>query len=981
MKKLKLDLPLFLLMLLGVLGSAKAQFTVNGIVTSEEEGLPLIGATVLIKGSSTGTVTDLDGNYSIAVPDENTILLFSYTGYTPRELTVGGQTNLDVALSPDIAQLEEVVIVGYGVQKKSDITGSVASVSKTRLEQVPNVNFAQALQGAVPGLTINLNDAGAEGNNVSIMVRGRNSIEASNTPLIVLDGIPYSGSVSEINPDDIESIEVLKDASAAAIYGSRGSNGVILITTKKGKIGKPVINYNGYYGIQEMANVPRVLTGPEFYEFKSTRNPDQLTDSEIEAYNSGNYTDWIDETTRMGQKQQHTLSVSGGTDAVRYFISGTLLDVTGIAKGDAFKRYSTRFNLEAKVTDWLTIGTNTQLSLADRGGLTPSWSGGVDGAFYMNPLTSVRDEHGDLAVYPWPEDLYWGNPLQHTLAENHDKRYKVFSNNFLNVNIPWIPGLQYKLNTGVEFASREQYSYYGRDTKSGLENGGESDVRNRTDNTYLVENILSYNRDFGRHRLFVTALYSYQKDGWEQHRIQSQGFPNDVLTWHQAATGNLVDPSSGFQREDLLSQMLRINYTFDQRYILTLTGRRDGFSGFGNNRKWGLFPSLALGWNLSNEPFLRHVDFLDQLKLRVSYGENGNQAVGPYETLARLSEFSYLDGSTTAPGYLPSKLGNPDLGWETTRSLNFGLDFAFLKGRISGNLDVFNSDTYDLLLNRSISSVHGITSITENIGETNNTGIELGLTSHNINRSNFKWTSTATFSYVKNKIVSLYGVLDEDGNETDDVLNQWFIGQPIRVNYGKLFDGVFQLDDDIASSAQPEARPGDARVKDINGDGKIDDEDRAINGQRDPKYLWGLINTVQYKGFSLNVFIHGVTGVTKRNTLLNDDVWSSRRNTTFKNWWTPENPTNEFYANAENANPDGAQFYENADFIRLKDVSLSYDFPLAGKNRSGIQKLRVYLTGRNLMTITDFEGLDPELNSDRDVPLQKEYLIGMMLGF
>jgi TonB-linked SusC/RagA family outer membrane protein len=972
---------LLLLMLTLPLSVVFSQKTISGNVTSGDEGLPMIGATVLIKGTSSGTVTDIDGNYSITAMEENATLVFSYTGYSSYEILVGTQTVINVVLDLDIAQLDEVVVVGYGTQKKSDITGAVASVSKTRLEQVPNVNFAQALQGAIPGVTINLNDAGAEGGDLSILVRGRNSIEASNTPLIILDGIPYSGSVSEINPDDIASIEVLKDASAAAIYGSRGSNGVILISTKKGEIGKPSINYSGYYGIQKIANIPRVLTGPEFFDFKTLRNPDQITDSERAIYNNGTFTDWADETTRTGQKQQHTMSVSGGTEKMRYFVSGTFLDVTGIAEGDDFQRYTTRLNLEANVADWLTIGTNTQLSLADRSGFTPSWSGGIDGAFYMNPLTTIRDEAGKLSIYPWPEDIYWGNPLQHTLAENKDNRYKVFSNNYVNVDIPWIPGLKYRLNTGVEYANRERNTYYGRNTKNGLEDGGSSDIRNRVDNNYIVENILSYNKAFGKHNVFVTALYSYQKDSWEEHRTEAQGFPNDVLTWHQAATANLVTPSSGFQREDLLSQMLRVNYSFNSRYLITLTGRRDGFSGFGTNRKWGFFPSVALGWNISNESFLNDVQFLDQLKLRVSYGENGNQAVGPYETLARLSEFSYLDGSSTAPGYIPSKLGNPDLGWETTKSFNIGLDFAFLKGRVSGSLDFFNADTYDLLLDRSISSVHGITSITENIGETSNKGIELALTTYNISSPNLKWTTSATVSYIKNEIVSLYGILDDEGNETDDVLNRWFIGQPIRVNFGKLFDGVFQTGDEIGTSAQPDARPGDAKVKDINEDGKIDDQDRVINGQLDPKYIWGLTNTLQYRDFSLTVFIHGANGVTRRNTLLNDDVWSSRRNTTLKNWWSPENPTNEFYANAENANPDGAQFYEKADFIRLKDISLAYDLPLSFQKKIGVEKLRVYVAGRNLATITKFEGLDPELNNDRDVPLQKEYLVGLILGF
>lgn len=971
---------LLVLFLISVTISYAQEKSISGKVT-DDDGLGIPGVTVLEKGTTNGTVTDVDGNYSLTVSSSAAIVVFSYVGMTTREIEVGDQSVIDVTMEASAIGLDEVVVVGYGTQKKSDITGSVASVSTERLEQIPNTNFAQALQGAVPGININTNAAGAEGNNMSILIRGRNSIEASNTPLIVLDGIPYSGSISEINPDDIKSIEVLKDASSAAIYGSRGSNGVILITTKKGEKGKPAIQYNGFYGIQEIANVPDILTGPEFWEFKMTRNPDQITDSEREIYESGTWTDWIDETTRMGQKQQHTLSLSGGTDNMNYFLSGTYLDVAGIAVGDDFKRYSTRFNFEAKVNDWISIGSNTQLSLTDRSGFAPSWSGGVDGAFYMNPLTKVRDENGKLTVYPWPEDIYWGNPLASTLADSKDNSYKVFTNNYFNISIPWVEGLEYKLNTGVEYAHRERNSYYGRDTKSGREDGGRSDSRNRVDNNYIVENILSYTREFGAHRIFATALYSFQKDRWEEHRVQAQGFPNDVLTWHQASTGNLVNPSSGYQNENIISQMLRLNYGYDSRYLITLTGRRDGFSGFGTNRKWGIFPSVALGWNIANESFFEPVELINQLKLRASFGENGNQAVGPYETLARLSEFSYLDGTATAPGYMPSKLGNPELGWESTRSYNIGLDFGMLDGRISGSLDAFNADTYDLLLDRSISPVHGITSITENIGKTNNQGIEAMVTSYNISKPDLKWETTATFSYNKNKIVSLYGYLDEEGVEVDDVGNRWFIGEPIRVNFGRLFDGVWQLDDVIANSAQPEANPGDAKIVDVNEDGKIDDDDRVIQGQRDPKILWGLNNTLGYKDFTLTFFIHGVNGVTKNNSLMNDDVWSSRRNTTMKNWWTPDNPTNDFYANSDDAQRYGATFYEKADFIRLKDITLSYDIPQSLRSRIGFNRLRVYVTGRNLLTITKFGGLDPELSSDRDVPLQKEYLIGLILGF
>ncbi|WP_321373280.1 TonB-dependent receptor [uncultured Draconibacterium sp.] len=982
----------FLLVLSIGLSSFAQNQTINGTVNGEDASA-LPGVTVVVKGTTHGTVTDASGEYVLSDVPKDAILHFSFVGMQAQDIPVEGQSVINVVLRASDIGLDEVVVVGYGTQRKSDITGAVASVGQDRLEQIPNTNFAQALQGAIPGVTISTNSASAEGGNMSIMVRGRNSIEASNTPLIVLDGIPYSGSISEINPDDIQSIEVLKDASSAAIYGSRGANGVILVTTKRGKTGKPTINYNGYYGIQEIASLPDIMDGEEFWQFKNTRNPEQITDSEREVYESGQWTDWIDVTTRTGKKQQHTLSLSGGTEKMNYFVSGTYLDVEGVAVGDDFQRYSTRFNFEAEVTDWFTLGSNTLLSLADRGGFAPNWSGGTAGAFWMNPLTKAFDENGEPTIYPWPEDVYWGNPLAGTLADSKDKRYKVFTNNYAIVNVPWVPGLQYKLNTGIEYANREQASYYGRNTKDGLENGGESSVTNRVDNDYTVENILSYTNEFGAHKIFATALYSYQRSGYEWHRTDAQGFPNDVLTWHQASTANLVTPSSSFRKETILSQMLRLNYSYDSRYLITVTGRRDGYSGFGTNRKWGTFPSVALGWNIANESFFSDVEFMNQLKLRFSYGENGNQAVGPYETLARLSERSYLDGTSTAPGYRPTKLGNPDLGWEATKSFNFGLDFGFFDGKLSGSLDVYNSDTYDLLLDRSISPVHGITSITENIGKTNNKGIELMLNSYNVQNDNFTWTTSATFSYTKNKIVGLYGYLDEDGNEIDDLGNRWFIGEPIRVNFGRVFDGIWQLDDDIENSAQPDAIPGDAKIVDQitvdtdgdgipdEADGVINDDDRVIQGQRDPKVMWGLTNTLKYKAFSFTFFLHGMHGHKKSNSLMTDNVWSSRRNTTQKNWWSEDNPSNEWIGNSEDNQTHGATFIESAGFVRVKDVTLSYDLPTSLTSKIGFNKLRVYATGRNLMTFTNYNGLDPELSGDRSVPLQKEYLVGLILGF
>lgn len=977
--KLSLFLPVLFLAL-----QVQAQNTVTGKVTSSDDDSGLPGVNIIIKGTSNGTTTDLEGTYTLEVPAEAT-LVFSSVGYTTEEVIVGNQSVINFVMNPDVTALEEIVVVGYGTQKKSDITGSVASLPQERLEQVPNTNFAQAIQGAIPGVSIVSNSAGAEGNDVAILIRGRNSISANNSPLIVLDGMPYSGSISEINPTDIASIEVLKDASASAIYGSRGANGVILITSKQGKSGKPMISYDGFYGIQQIASLPDFLSPSEFYEFKNIREPGSMTDSEEELFQSGGGTDWLDVTTQNGHKQQHTLSVSGGAENVKYYLSGSFLDVEGVAVNDLFKRYTTRFNLEANITKWLTVGTNTQLSMTDRSGIPSSWNGGTDGAFWMNPLTTSHDEFGNPTIYPWPEEVYWGNSLAPTLAASSDKSYKIFSNNYLNIDFPFAPGLSYKLNTGIEYANRARASYYGRNTKSGLESQGEADTRNSVGTNLVVENILNYNRDFGKHNIFVTGLYSYQNDEYTQHRLESQGFPNDVLTWYQANVGNLIEPSYEYEDFSIISSMLRINYGYDSRYLLTLTARRDGYSGFGSDTKWGNFPSVALGWNIANEDFMASSSVASTLKLRLSYGQNGNQAVDPYETLARLSERSYLDGSTTAPGYIPSKLGNPLLGWESTTSFNAGIDYGFLEDRIQGSLDVYESMTDALLLDREISPVHGITEVTQNIGKTKNRGLEFALIANVINSGDFSWDISGNISYMKNEIVELYG------ETQDDILNNWFIGQPIRVNYHYEFDGVYQEGEDLENAPIPDAEPGFAKIVDQNLDTLIDaDNDRVIMGQRDPKIITGLNMTFAYKNFTLNIFSHSAHGMTKYNSLKRDDVWGEvRRNTTIKNWWTPDNPTNEYWANNIDANPRGVRIYENASFWRLKDVTLSYDLPTGTLEKMGFNRFRLYFTGRNLLTVTEYEGLDPELNqgngsatsADRQIPLQQEYIFGLNLSF
>jgi len=457
---------LFLLLILFAFTSNAQNKNITGKVM-DTDGLGIPGVTILEEGTTNGTVTNADGDYSISVSSSAEILVFSYVGMLKQEIEIGNQTEINVTLEASDIGLDEVVVVGYGTQKKSDITGSVASLPNERLEMIPNTNVAQALQGAVAGVSVTNNSSNAEGNDVTILIRGRNSITASNTPLIVLDGMPYSGSLSDINPTDIQSLEILKDASSAAIYGARGSNGVILVTSKRGKDGKARFNYDGYYGMQQATNVPDLLTPSEFYDFKNYREPGEITTSEEALYQSGGGTEWVDLALRTGTTMQHNLSVSGGSKKLKYYLSGSLLDVEGIAVGDNYQRSSLRINLESGVTNWLTLGTNTQLSYSDRSGRHASWSGGLDGAYYLNPLSSSHDENGNLTIYPWPEEVYWGNPLQNTLAKESDKLYKVVSNVYFDVELPFVPGLSYKLNAGIEYTGSRRGTYWLPDKPSG----------------------------------------------------------------------------------------------------------------------------------------------------------------------------------------------------------------------------------------------------------------------------------------------------------------------------------------------------------------------------------------------------------------------------------------------------------------------------------------------------------------------------------
>ncbi|MHA7830259.1 MAG: TonB-dependent receptor [Flagellimonas sp.] len=957
--------------------SKTSQYTITGKVV-DEFGTPLLGTTVAVKGTTLGTTTDFDGNYSLAIENPNAVLQFSYVGYVTQEIELGNQTNINVKLLPGNAKLDEVVVVGYGTQKKSDVTGSVASVAEERLDLVPNRNIAQVLQGALPGVTVRQTTAGAVGEQ-TIIVRGRNSILASNEPLIVLDGVPYYGDLNDISVNDIASLEVLKDASASAIYGSRGSNGVILVTTKAGTPGKAKISYQGKFGVQEPINLPVFLTGKEFYDFKSTRNAELLTDTEIANYEAGLETDWIDLSLRTGYTQTHNISVTGGNENTKYYIGGNFLDVKGLSVTDRYRRVSGRVNIDTKITDWLEFGTRSQFTYDDRGGYDIDY----EAVFEINPLlANPFDENGEVNLFPWPE-FPDENPLEAQNYKDEDYSNQIVSNNYINVAFPFLKGLNYRLNTGIRRRWTERKTYAGNNTVVGIANSGQAYLSSTEFKNNVVENILTFNKEFGKHNVFLTGVYSYEENEQYFEELTAVNFPNDEFSYFGISQASSLVAQNDYQRTALISQMLRLNYSFNNTYLLTLTGRRDGFSGFGPDNKWGIFPSVALGWNISREAFLENSNTINQLKLRLSWGVNGNQAVDPYSSITRLRDRNTLSGDESLVGYVPSVIGDKDLGWESSETYNMGLDFGFFNNRIFGDLNLYETNTSDLLLNRTISSVHGINQVTQNIGETQTRGLELSLSVVPLMTQDFNWRISGNFSTNKNKIVSLYGDLQGNGEEINDLANAWFVGEPIRVNFDQKMIGVWQLGEEEEAAVYDRV-PGDAKIEDVDNNGVLDDDDRQIIGQQDPKFTWGMSNTFQYGNLGLEIFFIGSHGATGFNNLLRDNTAAEiRRNVLKKNWWTPDNPTNEYYRNNDEVR--GASIYEDASFVRLKDITISYNFPEKVLERIKLDKLQLFASGRNLLTITDWTAGDPELvlpSSQAGIlPLQRELTLGLTLGF
>lgn len=982
--------------------SSTTKKTISGIVY-DEEGEPVIGATVMERGTSNGVSTDLDGKFTLSVSPTSTVDITCIGNQKWSAKADKGDFS-NIVLVPDSKVLDEAVVVGYGVQRKSDLTGSVASVNSKSLEKRPAPNIIQSLQGTVPGLNISLTGSDAEGSSSSIMIRGQKSISANSTPLIILDGVPFDGAWSEINPNDIESIEVLKDASSSAIYGARGANGVILVTTKQGEKGKLAVNFDMYFTVDKAINIPRVMNGEEFYKYKyealkeantTTPTPDNpepwmgsFTPTELAMHADGRSTDWVDLALQTGVKQFYNLSFRGGVNKTNYFVSLNLTDVKGIARGNQFKRYNIRLNLQQEFTSWLKFFTNTQFGRYDRGGSSAYFPR----AFQMVPLSEPYNEDGTIKSVSWEDssEAFCVNPLDNLQIRNTNIRNKLITNNGIEIKLPFLPGFSYKLNTGFTYQNSDWRQYEGNNCYYGAKYNGRIQSEEWHTQDWLLENIITYQRDFGKHRVFFTGLYSAQSYTRESTSLDGKDFPNDVMYYYQISKAGTLSGSSTYLKQNHISQMARLNYSYDSRYLVTLTVRRDGYSAFGDKSKFGVFPSMALGWNITNEDFFRRLniqDIVSNLKYRLSWGKNGNEAISAYTTLPQLSTFNYLkDDHSPAFGFYPNKLASPNLGWETTKSLNTGIDFMLWNGRLQGSLDLYWSTTSDLLLSRSIPTINGTGTITENIGKTKNNGIELQITSNNIATRDFEWSTTFTLQHDHSEIVNV-GLYDENGKPMDDVASKWFIGQPVQSNYDYKIVGIWQIADPANPKGQQDPAyrysiPGYVRYLDADGQNDITVNDRVLIGSAVPKIRMGLSNSFRYKGVYLSFLLTSQLGQTAPNELLTVSHNSYRQNRLLVDFWTPENPNAKYPKNAldNSVNPMDANFYEKTDFLRISDVTLGYKLPQRLSKKALLNNVEVYMNIKNLATWTKWGGLDPEfISNQRAIPQTRSFTFGLKL--
>lgn len=956
----------------------------------DKNGEPVIGATIIsLKNPANATIADAMGRFEIAA-QKGEKLEISCIGYTSQTITVGS-SNEKVVLKDDFQMLEEVIVVGYGTQRRSDVTGAIASVSSEKLNTTPTTSLGEMLRGAAAGVQVSLGSA-EPGGTSSVLIRGRRSLSGDNAPLYIVDGVPMT-SIDDINSNDIESMEILKDASSQSIYGARAANGVILITTKRGQEGKLKVSYSGYTAIQDISRNFEFYNGEEWAAYRmeayynaygSFDEADCLKGLMYEVYNSGEWVDWEKLMISKALQQKHDILVQSGNDKTKYAFGLGAYTQDGMVLNSGFEKLSGRLNIDHKLTKNISLGANLSYSRA--------WKESADGSFNtfvtMPPLAKVYEDDGVTLrkdVTEAGESHY--NPLWNiNNSESLSQTDRLLMNLFADWKIA--KGLSYRLNASLNQRSVDSGSYLGLEHTTGETTQGKATVTQSDYFDYLLENILNYSAKIGDdHKIDATLMQSVNYITWKSISFSGTGFSNDDLSYH--AIGSAIEhgvPTYQLSERKMLSSLARVRYNFKDRYLLTAAVRLDGSSVFGSGNKWGVFPSASFAWRASEEEFMQNAEWVSNLKLRASVGQVGNQGISPYTTLGLADKYMYEFGTTPIVGYLPdTTLPNPNLKWETSTSTNIGVDFGFFDGRIGGTVEVYNTDTTDLLVAKALSQSTGYSNQLVNMGRVNNKGIEVTLNLIPVKTKNFEWTVDLTFAKNKNEIVRIDGSLDENGLPKNDVNNNWFIGEPMNVYYDYVFDGIWQLDDDIANSHMPTAQPGAIRVKDANGDGKLDDTDRVVM-YRDPDWIGALSTGIYFKGFDLSAELYVSAGGTRYNSYLTSfnqgGDMTGKRNGVRRNYWTANNPSNE--APAPNMTQAPAYItslgYQDASFIRLRNVQIGYNFPKSVTKALSMQSLRLYATLTNIWTLTEVTGYGPE-QTPGSYPEPRTVLFGVNVSF
>jgi TonB-linked SusC/RagA family outer membrane protein len=1009
---LKLGIMVFLMNWGHCLMAQNAQ--VSGQVT-DEEGEAIPGATVLLKGTTTGMATDLEGRYTISAPGDAT-LVFSFIGYQTQEVPIGNRSVIDISLVSDFGSLEEVVVVGYGTQQKRDLTGAVSQVKATQLEN-ENPNAVQdVLRGNIAGLNVGYSTSAKGGG--ALQVRGRNSLNAGTSPLLVLDGAIYYGELSDINPNDIESIDVLKDASSAAVFGAKAATGVIIITTKKGQEGKPRVTLNTNVGMATMSMDMPVYGPHEFISWRSdvfksidvdhepyryddprTLPSDVSLDQwlaydgssgdpetiwlqrlnmqpiEIANYKAGRSVNWYDMVFQNGLRQDHTLSLSGKNEDVSYYMSMGYLKNNGIVVGDDFSTIRARFNIEGIVNRFLTVGMNTQFADRDESQVPVNW-----GTIRSNsPWGSEYNEDGSYIWIPNGEVSGGRHPLAQPSYTDRIQRYTTLNTTiFAKVNLPF--DIKYQMNFTPRIEFYERFNHESAEYQDWANIGGRASRQNRKTYNWQVDNILTWNKSINDiHNIDVTLLANAEKYQMWDNTMTNNGFdPHDRLGYHNVAAGinPIISSNDEYSTGDAL--MARVFYSLQNKYMVTLSTRRDGYSAFGQKNPRATFGSVALGWVFSDEKFFNS-SWIDYGKLRGSWGSNGNRDIGRYASLANLQTGKYLQVRPDGTVYQVSQLyvnnmANENLQWERTTAYNLGMDFTLFNNFLDGTIEAYSTSTTDLLVERSLPDILGFDWVWDNLGEVQNKGFELTLNTMNMSRENFTWRTTVNFQMNRNKIVRLYGdmvdVTDDAGNvigerEVDDFENQWFIDHAIDEIWDIRTNGIWQLDE-ADQAAQYGVHPGDFKVNDVNGDGLYTREDREFLGFRDPRFRWSIRNEFKlFKDFDASFMMYSLWGhMNPYNQAKNRDGFLDRTNSHLFPYWTPENPQNE-YARLYSSNGSASfNIYRKRSFIRLDNIALAYSVPSEISQRVNIENVKVYFNVRNVAVFSpDWTYWDPEWDS------------------